>query len=164
MLKTGLNPIQALEACALNLEPGSLVRQEVELMLERLRLGVSEERSIGSFGEDINHAEIELFVQSLLLSRRVGGNLSETIDRLARQVRKRQFFRASAQAAVGLQRGSILFILGILTSLEAYLYVAWPECVIVTWTDPTAATVAQGGLAVILLGMYWVMQVTKIRV
>ncbi|MEY4669255.1 MAG: hypothetical protein RL518_1954 [Pseudomonadota bacterium] len=164
MLKTGLNPLQALEACAINLEDTSLVRQEVELMLERLRLGVSEERSIGSFGEDINHSEIELFVQALLLSRRVGGNLSETVDRLARQVRKRQHFRASAQAAVGLQRGSILFILGILVSLEAYLYLAWPECVIITWTDPSASKVAQGGLAMILLGMYWVLQVTKIRV
>jgi tight adherence protein B len=164
MLKTGLNPMQALEACAINLEETSLVRQEVELMLERLRLGVSEERSIGSFGEDINHAEIELFVQSLLLSRRVGGNLSETIDRLARQVRKRQHFRASAQAAVGLQRGSILFILGILFSLEFYLYLAWPESVITTWTDPTAAAVAQGGLVMIMVGMFWVMQVTKIKV
>jgi tight adherence protein B len=164
MLKTGLNPMQALEACAINLEDASLVRQEVELMLERLRLGVSEERSIGSFGEDINHSEIELFVQSLLLSRRVGGNLSETVDRLARQVRKRQHFRGSAQAAVGLQRGSILFILGILVSLEFYLYLAWPECVIVTWTDPTAAGVAQGGLTMIMIGMYWVIQVTKIRV
>jgi tight adherence protein B len=164
MLKTGLNPMQALEACAANLEDASLVRQEVELMLERLRLGVSEERSIGSFGEDVNHPEIELFVQSLLLSRRVGGNLSETVDRLARQVRKRQHFRASAQAAVGLQRGSIMFILGILCSLEVYLYLAWPECVITTWTDPTAAKVAQGGLTMIMIGLYWVMQVTKIRV
>lgn len=164
MLKTGLNPVQALEACAVNLEDSSLVRQEVELMLERLRLGVSEERSIGSFGEDVNHAEIELFVQALLLSRRVGGNLSETIDRLARQVRKRQYFRASAQAAVGLQRGSIIFILCILFSLEGYLYLAWPECVITTWTDPTASQVAQSGLTMIMIGMYWVLQVTKIRV
>jgi tight adherence protein B len=164
MLKTGLNPMQALEACAMNLDDRSLVRQEVELMLERLRLGVTEERSIGSFGEDINHPEIELFVQSLLLSRRVGGNLSEVVDRLARQVRKRQHFRAAAVAAVGLQRGSIMFIMGILVSLELYLYIMWPECVITAWTDPTASKVAQGGLCAILFGLWWVAQVTKIKV
>jgi tight adherence protein B len=164
MLKTGLNPMQALEAAALNLDGQSLVRQEVELMLERLRLGVSEERSIGSFGEDINHPEIELFVQSLLLSRRVGGNLSETIDRLARQVRKRQYFRASANAAVGLQRGSIIFILAILCALEGYLYLVWPECVTITWTNPKSKPVAQFCLGLILFGLYWVRQVTKIKV
>jgi len=164
MLKTGLNPLQALEACANNLEERSLVRQEVDLMLERLRLGVSEERSIGSFGEDINHPEIELFVQSLLLSRRVGGNLSDVVDRLSRQVRKRQYFRSSAIAAVGLQRGSIMFIMSILVSLELYLYIMWPECVITTWTDPGASMIAQVGLCLIFFGLWWVAQVTKIRV
>jgi len=164
MLKTGLNPIQALEAAAVNLEERSLVRIEVDLMLERLRLGVSEERSIGSFGEDIDHAEIELFVQALLLSRRVGGNLSDTLDRLARQVRKRQYFRQSAVGAVGLQRGSIIFILGILGVLEFYLYTVWPASVIETWTDPSVREYAQMALAMIILGVFWVRQVTKIRV
>ena len=138
MLKTGLNPIQGLEA--------------------------AEERSIGSFGEDVNHPEIELFVQALLLSRRVGGNLSETLDRLARQVRKRQYFRQSAVGAVGLQRGSIWFILAILSAMQGYLYVAWPESVIVTWTDPGARRYAQMGLAAIIIGVFWVRRVTKIKV
>jgi tight adherence protein B len=164
LLKTGMNPLQALEAAAEALEPDALVRVEVEIMLERLKLGVSEERSIGSFGEDIYHPEIELFVQALILSRRVGGNLSDTLDRLAKQVRKRQYFRNSAKAAVGLQRGSIWFILAILMALEGYLYFQWPECVIKTWTDPKGRTVGQVGLIGILLGLWWVHQVTKIKV
>ena len=164
MLKTGLNPIQGLQAAAEGLEESSLVREEVQIMLERLRMGVSEERSIGSFGEDIYHPEIELFVQALILSRRVGGNLSATIDRLSKQVRRRQFFRRSANAAVGLQRGSIWFILGILMALEGYLYFVWPECVTITWTHPTGRSVAQAGLTGIVIGLFWIRQVTKLRV
>ena len=164
MLKTGLNPIQGLQAAAEGLEESSLVREEVQIMLERLRMGVSEERSIGSFGEDIHHPEIELFVQALILSRRVGGNLSATIDRLSKQVRRRQFFRRSANAAVGLQRGSIWFILGILMALEGYLYFVWPECVTITWTHPTGRSVAQAGLTGIVIGLFWIRQVTKLRV
>ncbi len=164
MLKTGLNPIQGLQAAAEGLEEGSLVREEVQIMLERLRMGVSEERSIGSFGEDIHHPEIELFVQALILSRRVGGNLSATIDRLSKQVRRRQFFRRSANAAVGLQRGSIWFILGILMALEGYLYFVWPECVTITWTHPTGRSVGQAGLTGIVIGLFWIRQVTKLRV
>ncbi|MCX6113596.1 MAG: type II secretion system F family protein [Proteobacteria bacterium] len=164
MLKTGLNPIQGLQAAAEGLEESSLVREEVQIMLERLRMGVSEERSIGSFGEDIHHPEIELFVQALILSRRVGGNLSATIDRLAKQVRRRQFFRRSANAAVGLQRGSIWFILAILMALEGYLYFVWPECVTITWTHPTGRSVGQAGLTGIVIGLFWIRQVTKLRV
>jgi len=164
LLKTGLNPIQALESCAQGLEEDSLVRMEVTLMLERLRLGVSEDRSIGSFGEDINHPEIELFVQALLLSRRVGGNLSDTLDRLAKQVRKRQYFRSAANAAVGLQRGSIWFILAVLAGMELFLYFQWPATITVTWTHPVGRSIAQGCLGLMLFGLFWIRQVTKIRV
>jgi tight adherence protein B len=164
LLKTGMNPVQALGAAAEALEPDALVRVEVELMLERLKLGVSEERSIGSFGEDIFHPEIELFVQALILSRRVGGNLSDTLDRLAKQVRKRQYFRSSANAAVGLQRGSIWFILAVLMGLEAYLYFQWPECITLTWTHPLGRKAGQAGLIGIILGLWWVRQVTKLKV
>jgi tight adherence protein B len=164
LLKTGMNPLQALEAAAEALEPDALVRVEVEIMLERLKLGVSEERSIGSFGEDIYHPEIELFVQALILSRRVGGNLSDTLDRLAKQVRKRQYFRSSANAAVGLQRGSIWFILVVLMGLEVYLYLQWPECITKTWTHPLGRKAGQAGLIGIILGLWWVRQVTKLKV
>lgn len=164
MIKTGLNVTQALQAAASGLEEGSLVKREVDLMLERLRMGVSEERSIGSFGEDIYHPEIELFVQALILSKRVGGNLSDTLDRLARQVRRRQYFRQAANAAVGQQRGSIWFILGVLAALELYMYFTWPQCVVLTWTHPTGRMVGQGGVCAILLGIFWVRQVTKLKV
>jgi tight adherence protein B len=163
LLKTGMNTMSALEAAAQGLEGGSLVRTEIELMVERLRFGVSEDKSIGSFGEDIFHPEIELFVQALLLSRRVGGNLSDTLDRLAKQVRKRQYFRSSANAAVGMQRGSIWLIIGILVGMEVYLYFIYPEAVVGAWNDPMGWQVWQFGFVVVMLGIFWVKQVTRIR-
>ncbi|MCB0310479.1 MAG: type II secretion system F family protein [Bdellovibrionales bacterium] len=164
LLKTGMNPMGAIEAAAESLENDSLLRHEVILMNERLRFGVSEDKSIGSFGEDIFHPEIELFVQALLLSRRVGGNLSDTLDRLAKQVRKRQYFRQSANAAVGMQRGSIWVIIFILVALEGYLLLIYPQAVTGAWKDELGWSVWQFGIMVILLGIYWVRQVTKIRV
>lgn len=164
LLKTGMNVMNALEAAARGLEDDSLVKLEVEMMIERLRFGVSEDKSIGSFGEDIYHPEIELFVQALLLSRRVGGTLSDTLERLAKQVRKRQFFRASANAAVSMQRGSIWFIIGILTFIEMYLYWVYPQAVVGAWQDEMGWQVWQTGILFVLFGLFWVRQVTKIRV
>ncbi|MCB0352420.1 MAG: type II secretion system F family protein [Bdellovibrionales bacterium] len=164
LLKTGMNPMAALEAAAQGLDEGALVREEIELMITRLRYGVPEDKSIGAFGEDIYHPEIELFVQALLLSRRVGGTLSDTLERLAKQVRKRQYFRNSAKAAVGMQRGSIWFIVFILVGMECYLYTVYPEAVKGAWADEFGWQVWQFGLIVIMLGIFWVRQVTKIRV
>lgn len=164
LLRTGMNPMTAVETAAKGLEDGSLIKDEVLLMLERMQMGVPEDKSIGSFGEDVDHAEIELFVQALLLSKRVGGTLSDTLERLSKQVRKRQYFRASAVSAVGMQRGAIWFILSIMVSLETYLYFIYPEAITDSLKDEVGWMVWQGGIISVLLGLYWIRQVTKIRV
>lgn len=164
LLKTGMNTLTGIEAAAEGLEPGALVRQEVELMLERLRFGVPEEKSIGSFGEDVNHPEIELFVEALLLNKRLGGNLSDTLERLSRQVRRRQYFREAAVAAIGLQRGSLWFIIAILVALEVYLFIVMPETVIYSLKDPIGWMGWQAALLLASMGILWLKQVTKIRV
>jgi tight adherence protein B len=164
MLKTGLNPMQALESAAESLEYDSLVRQEVELMLERVRMGVSEDRSIGSFGEDIDQPEVELFVQALLLSKRVGGTLSDTLDRLAKQVRKRQTFKLAANGAVSMQRGSIYAIIVVIGFVQLYMFMIAREMVVGAWTNPKLAEWAQGTICIVLVAMLWINKLTKIKI
>lgn len=163
LLKTGMNPMQAIEAAAEPLEDSSLLKQEVELMIERLRFGVVEEASIGAFGENIDHAEIELFVQAIILSRRLGGTLSDTLERLAKQVRKRQFFRGSAAAAISLQRGSVWVIMGILVGLLGYVLIIYPPLVVEGFKLPIGQILWQVGIMLMMIGVWWVRQVTKLR-
>jgi tight adherence protein B len=164
MLKTGLNPTQALQAAAENLEVDSVVRQEVELMLERFRVGVPEEQSIGAFGEDVQQPEIELFVQALILSRRVGGNLSFTVDRLAKQVRRRHTFKLAANSTVSMQRGSVWVIIVIMLGVQLYMLRVVPDMVIGAWTHPSLAGKAQAVLVVIFLGLYWMKRITNVKI
>ncbi|MFN4895185.1 MAG: type II secretion system F family protein [Pseudomonadota bacterium] len=164
MLKTGLNPMQALEAAAESLDEESLVRQEVELMLERVRMGVPEDRSIGSFGEDFDQPEIELFVQALLLSRRVGGTLSDTLDRLSKQVRKRQTFKMAATGAVSMQRGSIYAIIAVIGAVQVYMYFMAPVMVVGAWTNPKLTGWAQGAVVIIFIAILTVNKLTKIKI
>ena len=164
MLKTGLNAVQALEAAADNLEEDSVVRQEVELMLERFRVGVPEDRSIGSFGEDIAQPEIELFVQALLLSRRVGGNLSETLDRLAKQVRKRHAFKLSATSTVAQQRGSIWVIVFIMVCVQIVMWKMQPQMVEGAWTNPTFAPWSQFTIVLIWGAVMLMRKITNIKI
>lgn len=163
LLKTGMNPLQALGVAANGLDQSALVRNEVEVMLERLRLGVSEDKSIGAFGEEINHPEIELFVQALLLSRRVGGTLSDTLERLSKQVRRRQYFREQAVAAIGMQRGSIWFLIGIQCSLMVFIYIMVPRFIIDSTADPTGWQIWQFGILIVIVALVWIRKVSKIK-
>lgn len=164
LLKTGMSTIAGLEAAAKGLDEKSLVRSEIELMIERLRLGLTEEQAISSFGEDIAHPELELFVQSLLLSRKVGGTLSSTLERLARQVRKRQQFRQQAVAAVGMERSSIYMIAAIMSLLLGYLTYASPELVLPAFQHDLGNTIFQAGLSLIFFGFFWSRKVTNIKI
>ncbi len=164
LLKTGMNAIGGLGSAAEGLDEGSLVKSEVELMIERMRLGLTEEQAIGAFGEDIAHPELELFVQGLILSRRVGGQLSTTLERLAKQVRKRQQFRKQALAAVGLEKSSIYVIAVIMSLLMIYLWVTAPELVAGAFSHPTGKSIFQAGIAIIIFGFWWSNKVTKIKI
>ncbi|MCB0322874.1 MAG: type II secretion system F family protein [Bdellovibrionales bacterium] len=164
LLKTGMSAIQGLEAAAKGLDPDSLVRAEVELLIERLRLGLTEEQAISAFGEDIAHPELELFVQSLILSKRVGGTLSHTLERLAKQVRKRQQFRKQAVAAVGMERSSLYMIAVIMGLLMLYLGWSAPELVFPAFDHPLGKKIFQFGVMVIIFGFYWSSKVTNIKI
>lgn len=164
LLKTGLTSAGALEAAAHGLDPTSLVRQEVSLMLERIRFGILEDTSVGSFGEEILHPEIELFVQALLLSNRLGGNLSESLERISQQARKRQHFKSAAQSAVALQRGSLMIIICILVLLQGYLYIVFPELIMNGIRSGVGWHVWQISIALIIIALFWVRHVTKIKV
>ena len=164
LLKTGMSTIAGLETAAKGLDPGSLVRSECELLVERLKLGLTEEQAINSFGDDIAHPELELFVQSLLLSRKVGGTLSTTLERLAKQVRKRQQFRHQAKSAVGLEVGSIYAIAVIMSLLMVYMIYASPDLVLPALKNEFGAKIFQGGLTLIIIGFWWSKKVTNIKI
>jgi len=164
LLKTGMNAIQGLDAAAKGLDPDSLVRAEVELLIERLRLGLTEEQAISAFGEDVAHPELELFVQSLILSRRVGGTLSHTLERLAKQVRKRQQFRKQAVAVVGMERSSLYMIAVIMGLLLGYLIFTSPQLVVPAFSHPLGSKIFQCGIMLIVFGFYWSRKVTNLKI
>ena len=164
LLKTGMSTLVGLQAAAEGLSEDALVRAEVELMLERIKLGVPEEQAIGSFAEDILHPEVELFLQCLVLSRRLGGNLSGTLERLAKQVRKRSQFRGQARAAIGMERGSLWGVVFVMGGLMAYLATTSPDLFGMLFTDKTGWMVAQGGVFLIVAGIYWSSKIAKIKI
>ncbi len=164
LLKTGMTPSGALEEAARGLPPNALVRAEVLLMIERIRVGMSEERSIGAFGEDIDHPEIELFVQSLLLGLRVGGSLADSLERLSKQVRKRQHFKSSSVASVAQQRGSMIAIVLIMGALVAFLSLAMPKLLLGLLSDPLGWAVVQACAIALMLAVLWLQSITRIKI
>lgn len=164
LMKTGMNIMSAIDAAAERLGPDSTFRLEVARMIERLRFGISEEHAIGRFAEGINHPDIELFVQALLLNKQVGGSLSDTLERLARQARRRSQFRLQAQGAVGQQRGSVWVILLVIVGIQTMMYLNQPEMVLAGLKSDWGFVVWQCAGLMCWLAVWLVGKISKIRV
>ncbi|HMO17042.1 MAG TPA: type II secretion system F family protein [Oligoflexia bacterium] len=163
-IKSGMNSLTGLQAAASGFAPESILRAEVELMLERIRLGIPEDQAIGAFGETIPHPEIELFVQGLILSRRLGGNLSSTIERLAKQVRKRQEFRKKAVGAVALERSSGIMIALVMLFTLGAIGVTAPDLFKGALENDIGQLIFQGGATLSIFGFYVSNLITKIKI
>ena len=164
LLKSGMNLMAGMEAASERLGPDSLLRMEVVRMLERLRFGVNEDFAIGSFAESVEHPDIELFVQAMLLSKQVGGSLSTTLERLARQARRRAQFRLQAQAAVGQQRGSVWAILAIVALVQTMLYFQMPDVILAGLRSDIGFVVWQVAFLIAWFSVWLIGRITKIKV
>jgi tight adherence protein B len=164
LLKSGLTTIGALETAGKSLDEDSLIRAEIELVIQRIKMGLSEEQALGQFGEDIYHPEIEMFLEAVILSKKLGGNLSSTVERLAKQVRKRSQFKSQAMAAVGMEKGSLKAIAVIMSCLLAYMSYTAPDLILPAITDSTGWVVMQVAVCIITLGFYWSKSVANIKV
>lgn len=164
LLKSGMNLMAGMESASERLGPDSLLRMEVVRMLERLRLGVNEEFAIGSFAESVDHPDIELFVQAMLLSKQVGGSLSNTLERLARQARRRAQFRLQAQAAVGQQRGSVWAILSIVALVQTLLFFQMPDVILAGLRNDIGFVVWQVAFLTAWFAVWLIGRITNIKV
>jgi tight adherence protein B len=163
LLKTGLSAPRAIEEAVQGLEPRSLVKQEILSLGKRLQLGIDEEQTIGQFARSIRHPEIELFIQALLLNRRIGGTLSDTFYRLAAQARRRQQFRLAAAASVAQQRSSIAVIGVLLIGVQCYLCWKVPDMVLRVVNEPVGWTILQSTVLMAFVGIWWSRVITNIR-
>ncbi|ULQ47139.1 type II secretion system F family protein [Flagellatimonas centrodinii] len=86
-MRAGLSLNQALET-VLAYEPAPL-SQELALMLRELRVGLAFAEAADNLHRRIPEVEVQLVTAAMKVSREVGGNLAETLERIADTLRKR---------------------------------------------------------------------------
>ncbi|WP_332848619.1 type II secretion system F family protein [Massilia sp. S19_KUP03_FR1] len=133
-LRSGLSLPQALGLLAEQLPKPS--NQEFSLVVRKLRMGVNMDDVLDELEGRIQSAEYTMFTTSMRIAREVGGNLTESLERLADTMRKKLQMedKITALTSQGKLQGLIvgalpLFLMWILTELEpeamAPLYNSW---------------------------------------
>lgn len=104
----GLSITQSMERVCINMK-GPLV-QEFQLILNKIRIGMSVEEAFIEFGERIPRQDVTMLVTGTIILKETGGNLAETFQTIVQTVRERQKIEKKIEAltAQGLMQGIII--------------------------------------------------------
>jgi len=133
-LRSGLSLPQALGLLAEQLPKPS--NQEFSLVVRKLRMGVALDDVLSELEGRIESNEYTMFTTSMKIAREVGGNLTESLERLSETMRKKLTMedKIDALTSQGKLQGIIvgclpLFLMWVLTEMEpeamAPLYNSW---------------------------------------
>lgn len=128
-----------------SLEMAAPAGQEIDLVLREQRLGSSLDQALTGLERRMGGDELRLFTAAMRIASDTGGNLAETLERLAESIRQRLAIEAKIQALTsqGRLQGWIMAALPVAVALA--LFVLEPEAM-----EPLVAT-WQGWL--VLLGV-----------
>lgn len=133
-MRSGLSVNQALENAVVYERPP--LSQELSLVLRELRMGVEFGGAMDNLYRRVPEVEVQLVSAAMKVSREVGGNLSETLERISDTLRKRLQMEGKIRSltAQGKLQGLVMtslpiFLIFALQQLEPramwFLFHAW---------------------------------------
>ncbi|GGF19578.1 hypothetical protein GCM10011611_26900 [Aliidongia dinghuensis] len=150
-VRAGLPVSVALDAAGK--ETPEPVGSEFSYIIADMRIGLDLDEALARAAQRIRLVDFDFFVASLVLQRKSGGNLSETLAVLSSVLRKREELRSKTKAITSEARMSavVLACLPVFCGL-AILFLN-PSYFSIMLTDPKGAYVIGGTLASLTLGI-----------
>ena len=138
--------------------------QEFSLLLREQRLGLALEDSLRGMADRLNTEEIDLFVSAVSIAREVGGNLSETLERLAASLRTKAAMEGKIRALTsqGKMQGVIVGLLPVF--LAGILYVMDPQAMMPLFTTLYGWGVMAAVFFMLILGGFFIRKIVTIDV
>lgn len=85
--RAGLSLVQAVESLVVNSNPP--LSQEFDLLLREYRIGIPMNEALQNLARRVDSEELNLMVFSTIITRELGGDISEIFDHLAEVIRSR---------------------------------------------------------------------------
>lgn len=162
-VKTGLDPLAALEQSETLFPQKSVMRSELGKIRGSLEQGTSEIEALKEFGSSLHCPDLCLFRSAFLLSRNQGASLSQCLQRLAKVTRQRQSFRRKIRAALAMQRLSAFGIVGCASLATLVQTVNNWQSVHQALSDPLGFRAIVLGISLLTIGFIWMLYLSRTR-
>ncbi len=119
-MKAGSSLVQALEIMVA--ETRGPIAQEFGLFMREMRVGVTYDDALANLMQRIPSEELRLVVAGMRISREIGGNLAETLERIADTLRRKNEMEGKIRAltAQGKLQGLVMTFLPVFLGVILY--------------------------------------------
>lgn len=140
------------------------IRTEFRKAFDEISFGISVAESMKDLSERVDLVDLKFFVTSLLVQLETGGNLAEIIQGIASLIRARfeLYGKIQTLSAEGRISARVMFCLPF--GLGAALYALNPSYISLLFTDPAGISMLQGGIFMMLVGLYVTRRMIQIKV
>jgi len=140
------------------------VSGEFRTTFDEINFGVSVQDALGSLAIRVPSTDVRYFVIAVLIQRETGGNLTELLSKISALIRDRLRIRGTIRvlSAEGRLSAWILTILPF--ALALVLHVMNPKFLAVLWTDKLGWNLLIGALVLMVIGVFWMWRIVKIRI
>ena len=137
---------------------------EFRTTFDELNYGVALQDALNNLANRVPVSDLRYFVIAVLIQRETGGNLAELLDNISALIRAR--FKLMGTIRVLSAEGRLsAWILTILPfALAGVIRIIHPDFIGVLWTDPFGRKMIAGALIIMILGIFWMWRIIKIRV
>lgn len=161
-MRSGSSLINAIEAMVQEAE--APISQEFSLFLREQRLGVDFMEALDNMVERMPEQDFKLVVSGMQISKEIGGNLAETLERLGETLRKKIEMEGKIDSltAQGRIQGIVMTCLPIF--LGYVLYHTEPVHMSRLFTEPMGWIVIAGSSVMLYIGYFFIQKIVNIDV
>jgi len=150
-VKAGLPALDAIDLAAR--EVAAPVGTEFQKVLDDTRIGVAMADALNHAADRIRVPDVRFFVASIVLQRRTGGGLAETLVNLSTLIRQRRTLRLKARALTAESKASATLISIMPFVAGAGLYLVKPDMISLLFVDHRGRLMLGIAILSLLLGI-----------
>ncbi len=140
------------------------IAHEFAIVFDEVNFGIPMPEALKNLGIRVPSIDLNYFIVAVLIQRETGGNLAELLNNISTIIRAR--FRLFGQINVLTAEGRLsAWILCLLPFvMAALLFVINPGYVSLLWLDPTGVVMMGMSIIMMIIGVFWMRQLIRIRV
>ena len=134
------------------------------MVFDEINFGVSMQHALMNLAVRVPITDLRYFVIAVLIQRESGGNLAELLEKISELIRARLTLLGKVRVLSAEGRFSAWILSCLPFVMALVLNVVNPGFMSVLWTDPAGTTIIGTALGMMVIGIFAMSRIVKIRV